>query len=106
MPDRSHTAPPTRDDVLAYMGTGYRDPGTTLDDALAAAVIAQRARCVTDPYGPDLFTAALRRTAAILAASNAPLGVADMGEFGSVNLPRWDAITEALEAPYLLPRFA
>jgi hypothetical protein len=101
------TAPPTREDLLAYLGNGYADPGTRLDDALAAAVAAQAERCVTDPYGAPLFTAALRRAAAILAATNAPLGVTDLGEYGgSVSIPRWDTITETLEAPYLRPRFA
>ena len=102
-----HTAPPTRADLLTYLGTGFVDPGAKLDDALAAAVSAQAARCVVDPYGPDLFTACLRRAAAILAATNAPLGVADLGEYGgSVSIPRWDAVTETLESPFLRPRFA
>lgn len=101
------TAPPTRDDVIAYLGTGYVDPGTPLDDALAAAIEGQAERCVVDPYGSALYTAALRRTAAILAATNAPLGVTDLGDLGSsITIPRWDTITESLEAPYLRPRFA
>lgn len=103
----TRTAPPSRDDLLAYLGAGFTDPGTRLDDALAAAVEAQASRCVVDPYGAALFTACLRRAAAILAATNAPLGVTDLGDYGgSVSIPRWDTITESLEAPYLLPRFA
>lgn len=97
---------PTRDDLLAYLGSGYADPGQALDDALSAAVAAQEARCVVDPYTDPLRTAALRRAAAILAAANAPLGVTDLGEFGSAPIPRWDTITATLEAPYLRPTFA
>jgi hypothetical protein len=101
------TEPPTRDAVLAYLGPGYVDPGTPLDDALAAAIESQAERCVVDPYGSSLYTAVLRRAAAILAATNAPLGVTDLGDLGSsITIPRWDAITESLEAPYLRPRFA
>jgi hypothetical protein len=102
-----YSAPPTRADLLAYLGTGYADPGQRLDDALAAAIAAQASRCVVEPYAADLFTAALRRGAAILAATNAPLGVTDLGEFGGNSLiPRFDTITETLEAPHLRPRFA
>jgi hypothetical protein len=97
---------PTRSDLLAYLGTGYADPGTALDEALAAAIAAQESRCVVDPYTAPLRTACLRRAAAILAAANAPLGVTDLGEFGSAPIPRWDTITATLEAPYLRPAFA
>lgn len=97
---------PTRTDLLSYLGSGYVDPGQALDDALAAAIEAQAARCVVDPYTDPLRTACLRRAAAILAATNAPLGVTDLGEFGSAPIPRWDTITATLEAPYLRPTFA
>jgi hypothetical protein len=100
-------APPDRDAVVRYLGVGYVDPGQPLDDALAAAIAAQADRCVVDPYTDPLRMACLRRTAAILAATNAPLGVTDLGDLGaSINIPRWDAITESLEAAYLRPRFA
>lgn len=98
---------PTRSDVVAYLGVGYVDPGAPLDQALAAAIEAQASRCVVEPYTASLHTAALRRTAAILAATNAPLGVTDLGDLGaSASIPRWDAITETLESAYLRPRFA
>jgi len=98
---------PTRDDLIAYLGTGYVDPGQPLDDALSAAIASQESRCVIDPYTDPLRTACLRRAAAILAATNAPLGITDLGDLGSsLTIPRWDAITESLEAPYLRPRFA
>jgi hypothetical protein len=103
-----YTAPPTRADLLAYMGAGYADPGQRLDHALAAAIATQAARCAVDPYGPDLFTACLRRAAAILTAANAPLGITDLGDYGGPSgfVPRYDAITDALEADHLRSRFA
>lgn len=98
--------PPTRADLLAYLGTGYHDPGAPLDDALAAAIESQASRCVVDPYTSSLRQACLRRAASILAAANAPLGVTDLGDYGTTPIPRWDAITQSLEAPYLRPGFA
>jgi hypothetical protein len=77
-----------------------------LDDALAAALASQADRCVVDPYTAPLRSAALRRAAAILAATNAPLGVSDLGDLGSIPIPRFDTVTNTLEAPYLRPGFA
>lgn len=99
--------PPSRADLMAWLG--MVDPGTSPDHydlCLDAALAAQAARCDVSTYGPELHEAALRRTTRDLSAKGMALGVYDSPDFGQMYLPRWDAVTNNLEAPYLLGGFA
>lgn len=90
--------PPTVDDLAGYLQMAA--PTEDLADALEAALEAQAARCVTEPYTRGLYRAAMRRAARELAARGAPLGALDLGPMGSSPIARWDAVIEDLEAPY------
>ena len=99
--------PPGRADLFAWLG--LVDPGTSPDEydlCLAAALEAQAQRCDVTVYGAELHEAALRRTARDLAGRGMSLGTYDSADFGQQYLPRWDAITQSLEAPWLLGGFA
>lgn len=96
-------ARPTGADVAAYL----RRPASADDDGyIAAAMEAQAAVCDTTVFTAGLRLAAIRRAARSLDARSAPSGSRDLGEFGSANLPRWDAEVERLEAPYRRGPFA
>ena len=97
---------PTTADLLDFLNLDENyDPGAAAD-ALAAALDAQRSRCLVVPYCAPLREAALRRAAKILVARRAPLGQVDGGDFGAMYLPRWDNLVERLEADYRLGAFA
>lgn len=100
--------PPSRDDLMSWLG--LVDPGTGPDDeydlCLAVAREAQAQRCDVSIYGPELFEAVLRRAARELAGRGMSLGVYDSPDFGQQYLPRWDALVQAQEAPYLIGGFA
>lgn len=90
--------PPTTADLAAYIKTD-RVSEADLAGALASALESQAKRCYVDPYNNDLYEAALRRAARILAARGAPLGALDLGPMGSSPLVRYDAVIEELEGP-------
>lgn len=76
-----------------------------LADVLAACLEVQEAHCVTKVRTPALDTALIRRVGRQIASNGIPLG-AQNTEFGTMYVPRTDAILTALEAPYLLGGFA
>lgn len=101
------TSPPTVDDLADYLALADAPyPVDQLQAAYDAATDEQAARCVVDPYTSALGEALLRRAAAILAARGAPLGVNDLGQFGSTPLMRWDPKVDTLEADHLKGSFA
>ena len=98
---------PDVSDLREYLGLENNPyPDEQLGSALDAALEMQRDRCVWDLYEAPLYEAALRRAARILAARGAPLGMMDLGEFGSTPLVRWDTQIEELEAEYRRGGFA
>jgi hypothetical protein len=101
-------ARPTTDDVVAWLGgqgvVGV-DPAI-IGLALDAALDEQAALCDTSRYTASLHQAALRRTARKLTARGAPLGTMDLGEFGTMILPRYDADIAQAEAAYRVGEFA
>ena len=96
--------PPDVADLLAYMTVDY--PADQAQAALDAALEAQAARCVVDPYTQALFEAALRRAEALLVARSAPLGMLDAGPLGSMPLIRYDPKVDELEADHRRGAFA
>jgi hypothetical protein len=97
--------PPTLSDLYVWLSVPPTDD-QTYGDALAAALEQQQARCECDPYTVGLRLGALRRAARILAARGAPLGVQDLGDFGSAAIMRWDALIQEAEADRLRGPFA
>jgi hypothetical protein len=101
------TALPTVDDLLEYLALDAANyPLEQAQAAYDAALDAQFARCVTDPYTSSLAEALLRRGQRVLAARGAALGVTDLGQFGAQPLLRWDAMIDELEADYRKGGFA
>jgi len=98
VPAASIVVPPTTVDLAKYIKTD-RVSEDDLGAALSSALGAQAKRCYVDYYSPELFEAALRRAARILAARGAPLGALDLGPMGSSPLVRFDAVIEELEGP-------
>jgi hypothetical protein len=88
---------PTAADLAAWLKL---DPGTEgLDEAVSAALEAQRAHCVWETYTDALRVAALRRAAREYSARAFPLGFMDAGEFGLARVGR-DYLIAELEADY------
>lgn len=93
-------APPTREQVRAWVAvTGTSITDDELDIVIAAELKAQARLCTVVPWSPELTQALYRRVGRQVAAMNTPLGVTPSAEFGSRNLPRYDAEIERIEAP-------
>jgi hypothetical protein len=90
--------PPTAADLAGWAKVDPAEP--LLADAVDAALTGQAHRCVTVPYAADLRLAALRRGARYLQSRQVPLGIL-VGEYGSEQLRRFDAVTDELEGPYV-----
>lgn len=95
---------PTRDDVIAYLGTDVvaQWSSDTLDDALAAEKAAQARVCrVGAEYPVDLRQALLRRVQVNLAKRALPLAVLQGdAEGGNLILPGRDPEVRRLEGPH------
>ena len=94
--------PPTVAELAAWLKVP--EDSTGLADALAAALDAQAAACVIDPYEIGLKEAALHRAAREWSSRPFPLGTQDMGDYGPVRIGR-DPLIAELEADYRLGPF-
>jgi hypothetical protein len=83
---------------LSLPTSSITDP--QLELLLEVEEAAQAALCTIDPWSPPLTQALYRRCGRAVAATGAPLGIVDGGEYGTATVPRWDAEIERYEAPF------
>ena len=89
---------PTGNDLAEWLSV---DPATVgLDAAISAALSAQSAVCIVEPYVEPLRLAALRRAAREWHSRAMPLGYTDNGEYGLARVGR-DYLIRELEADYI-----
>lgn len=97
-------------ELREWAGITASDPGTVsgITEAVNAANSLVGRRCVpmTDPWPPEVHTAALVQAARLYKRRGSPEGFSGVGDFGPVRVAAWDPDIEANLAPYLRVAFA